>query len=182
MTDTTLGLVGELVLAPGERGLMATVSFHEDCLIVETEDGERNEWQRDVVRGVPYDTSTVQLHLDSATLYFHAEDPLAFADRLAEYQAEPRPRKRRNGRTALASQRSTEAADKVDLRNLDAPVTAAPSRSRRRKAEHIHEWVSHTIGGGIVRRICTGCGDLSIDVTEAYEMLSDPSVVRNRRL
>jgi len=60
------GLAGELVLAPGEHGLAATVIFDQDTLVIETADGERNEWHRDLVRGVPYDTRTMQLHLDAA--------------------------------------------------------------------------------------------------------------------
>ena len=173
MADVTRGLDGELVLAPGEQGLAARVTFEDETFVIETDDGERNEWHRELVRGVPYDTRTMQLHLDAATLYFHASDPLVFAERMSGFLSAPRPERRRP--------RDERRESAVDLRGATPLVTRRAGRRRRRR-EHSHEWTSHVVGGGIVRRRCIECGDLSIDVTDTYEMHGNPNVVKNRRL
>ncbi len=170
------GLAGELVLEPGEHGLAATVIFDRDTLVIETGDGERNEWHRDLVRAVPYDTRTIQLHLDATTLYFNASDPLVFAERFATFEsATPQPRRRRSRDTR------PEPPDTVDIRQ-ERPVVTRKASRRGRRRDHRHDWASSLVGGGIVRRLCVGCGHLSIDVSDAYEMQGDPNVVKNRRL
>lgn len=192
MTGYPNGLGGVLVLEPGETGLNATVFFDGVEIAIETEDGERHEWSREHIAATPFDTCTTELHLDGARLFFRADDPLEFSDRLAGYLSAPTKKKR--GRSHGASTEKPEqptTAVEIDLRapkhepvdhEPESLAEQAPSerRGRWRRKPHEHSWITGPAGGGILRRRCHECGAVSISDTR-LELEGDPAAVFTRR-
>ena len=59
-------------------------------------------------------TSTMQLGLGSTTLFFEAEEPLRFAQQLAEYVAAPRKQRKRATKRSNRRDRNDANATKPD--------------------------------------------------------------------
>lgn len=178
---TTEGLEGTLLLAPGETGLDATIHLQDGHLVIETADGERESWERSVVRVGAYDTRTAELELGNSTLFFEAAEPLEFADRLAEFVAVPLKRKDRRKAAKAAKRASAPAVETPPPPESDpfAPAPTAPAvdakRQKKRRKEHIHAWTTSSIGGGITRAVCSKCGQVSIDLTSQEGLSADPT-------
>ena len=181
MGKSKRGLRGTLLLAPGEQGLSAFVSLGEDQLIIETADGGQEAWDRELIVADPYDTLTTQLELGDVTLYFQADEPLKFAQQLAEYVSMPlkKRRKARKHQTGTEPQTGTDQQPETEqqpVASLSVPVQKQQTPSRRRaKREHEHTWTTRSVGGGMDGRVCRGCGRVSIDLTDTFEMTGDPT-------
>ena len=197
------GLAGILALAPGESGLPATVVLADEGLVIETSDGEPELWDRSLISADSYDTRTTELALGDTTFYFEANEPLAFAEQIASYLATPRNRRER--REAKRAARSVSSRIHTELENkhsersntpIDSarpvegaqpePGTAQMEPRRRsgkakKAVEHEHTWITHEVGGSITRGICSGCEQITIDLTGRPALTADPSGLRTHR-
>ncbi len=190
MTGHLKGLGGVLVLEPGDPGLPAQVFLDGPDFAIETLDGERHEWARENISVTPFDTCTTELHLDGDRLFFRADDPLVFSDRLTAFLAAPLKRKRERANGTPKDEPAPPTVVEIDLRDgppepstedpFSPPVEVEPTGRKRRRREHEHDWVRGPAGGGIVRRRCRECGAMSIDDT-SFEMRGDPKAVFARR-
>ena len=134
----------------------------------------------------PYDTSTMQLGLGTTTLFFEADEPLEFAQHLADYIAATRKQRKRSPKKSARRDRNETTPTRADAVSLAAaPSNDAPSPQTRRfrRRQHQHTWTStsKSVGGGIARSRCVSCGQISIDLTSDDELTADPSPLRSLR-
>jgi len=155
------------------------VTVESGAIIFSFEDGDRHRCPLETGLFGPHDTMTMWFLIDGVKMYWRDNDPLVFAD-LCHRAAAPATG-RRAARLQTAAQEVPSSRFKLPyLRSAptiqSSPAVAAPqpkAARRRRRSEHEHSWVASHVPGGIVRRVCETCRQVSIDLTEPAEPPND---------
>lgn len=192
VTVTSLAYPGALHAEPSDAGLLAEFVIHDDVVTIETVDGEAFTFGHSDLRAEFYDTRTVRLQLIAGELYFRADDPLRFdaeampvlrgdemppaadpevvpapeAADLAAVTAPPlsaRPR-RRGGMRWTPEEREMRRAMLAAVPSDPSPEPPQERRprKRRRRGEHEHSWNDLQLAGGLTRRVCSTCHQVSL--------------------
>ncbi len=141
-------------LETGDTQIPVLLALTEASLSLHTDDAQLGEWTFDEVNVERSKGARFNLKLGEDTAVFVADDPVGVAYSVPEWIALHIP-KRSKGIQRRLDQRGSEIRAKL--------------RRSGRKAEHVHQWNESKLGGGLIRRVCVGCDQVSIDLREAEE-------------
>ena len=167
---------GLLGLAPTDLRLRAWTGFDDDHMAIGTTDGERFQWPIEAVAATPYDARVMELNLDGSRLYFVADEPLRFADeladRLTDSSSDPidlSPLKHESNpldiRTTIRRIDTTPVPELRRSVDRDRLTPLGRKGKLRRPKRHAHLWDKADDTYGFARYICSICRHVTIVMT-----------------
>lgn len=122
-----------------------------------------------------HDTMTMRFVVDGVDLYWRDQDPLSFSE-LCANSAVPPTNRRTARRTAPQAGvggfrlphllgEGPSVIERASAKTQSAATRPKRGRRRRRR-EHEHVWDASYVPGGIERRVCQVCRQVSIDLTD----------------
>lgn len=158
--DVAIRFHGSVGVDLNRPGPPATLTIGESTVRIALDTGDSFSYNRDDVMWSPLDDRTVRMEINAERVFFTGDDDLDFSQ-----LANPIPNlKRRLPRLPRFSDAWTDIAAS-DLYH-DEPGPGAGARGRTSNCAH--EWRDLRLAGGIVRRVCNTCGDLTIDLTQVH--------------
>lgn len=158
---------GILDTNPGasHSGFRVKVYVDDTNLEIVSTDGEKWGWKRAKVDVGRVRADQFRLSLDGEQLYFSPDDPISF---MLNAQDEPNmPTEKKQGwlRQRLEMAMSDGVpAEEPTYDAVPSEDSGAVGRFGFGRSNHHHEWVEST-AGRVIRRRCTTCGHISIDVS-----------------
>jgi hypothetical protein len=161
--------------------MAASVTVEPGAIIFSLADGDAHRYPLEVGMFAEHDTMTMRFFFDGIPLFWRDRDPLTFAELCRRAAGEATTRRR----SRVESSADTQAGGRFKLPYLrvesggaepsvaQASAASGKPSKRRRRAEHEHSWVASGVPGGIVRRVCQECRQVSIDLTESADRQID---------
>lgn len=151
---------GSLETAGGDRA-PASLAIDEDSLTLKVGESDLGSWGFDTVEVRRSASDRFALELDGERLTFIANDPVDFAYTVPDWIETRKPKSRKGFKRRL-EQRRTNLIERIE-RSGGRRHTRKISRS----ADHVHDWSEQNLPGGLIRRVCKQCDQVSIDLRGA---------------
>jgi len=155
-------LKGKLETSGGARAA-AAVTIDETALTLSAEGEHLGSWGFDAVAVRRTASDRFVLDLIDERLIFIANDPIDFAYTVPKWIETHQPKKKGGLRRRVS--RGKES--------LIARIENSGGRRRAQKlaksTEHVHAWRQQALPGGLIRRVCTECDHVSIDLRDAEQ-------------